>query len=190
VLQYQPRPTRVRTASRSRPPPPSCRPLPTSRHLRSTRCTCSCHPVCNAPSWRPDAGIPRATAARPPPPQGVAVGRPLPTSRHLCSTRRTCSRRPCTLPPRYRSGGEVVHSFSHSCRRAPATPLDLAIATFPQPPSIAASGAPPAPSTPPVASPELGGALQPHQLSQRQPADPLTGAPLRPIAIAAASPPR
>jgi hypothetical protein len=156
----------------------------------STRCTCSCHPVCNAPSWRPDAGIARATAARPPPPQGAAVGRSLPTSCHLRSTRRSCNRRPCTLPPRYRFGGEAVHSFSHSYRQAPATLLELAIATFPRPPSTAASGAPPSPSTPPVASPELGGAHQPQQPSQRQPADSLTGAPLCPTAIAAASPPR
>jgi hypothetical protein len=187
------RPARVQTEPRSWPHPPlSCSPrwpLPPALP-GSTRCTCSCHPVCNAPSWRPDAGIVHTTHARPLPPQGVVVGRPLSTSRHLRSTRRTCSHRPCTLPPRYRSEGEAVHSFSHSCRRAPATPLDLAITTFPRPPSTATSGAPPAPSTPPVASPELGGALQPHQPSQRQPADPLTGAPLRSIAIAAVSPPR
>jgi hypothetical protein len=87
----------------------------------------------------------------------------LPTSRHLRSTRRTCSHRPCTLPPHRRSRGEAVHSSSHSYRRAPVTPLELTITTVPRPPSTAASGAPPAPSTPPVASPELGGALQPHR---------------------------
>jgi hypothetical protein len=55
-------------------------------------------------------------------------------------------------------------------------------ATFPplhRPPSTAASSAPLTPSTPPVALPELWGACRPHQPSQRQPADPLTGAPLR-----------
>jgi hypothetical protein len=60
----------------------------------------------------------------------------------------------------------------------------------PSPPSTAASGAPQAPSTLPVASPELGGALEPHQPSQQQPDDHLTGAPLRPIVIATGSPPR
>jgi hypothetical protein len=38
---------------------------------------------------------------------------------------------PVRLPSRYRSGGEAVHSSSHSCRRVLATPLELAIATFP-----------------------------------------------------------
>jgi hypothetical protein len=129
-------------------------------------------PHVNAPSWCLDAGITRTTAAWLPPPQGAVVGRPLPTSCHLRSTRRTCSRRSCTLPPHYRSRVEAVHSSSHSCHRAPATPLDPAIAIFPHPLSTAAFGAPPAPLTPPVALPELGGALQPHQPSQRQPADP------------------
>jgi hypothetical protein len=142
-------------------------------------------PVCSASSRCPDAGPARMTAAQLP-----ATSRPtLPTSRHFRSTCRTCSHQPCTLPPRHQSGGEADHSSPHNYRRAPATPLEPAIATVPRPPSTATSGAPPAPSTPPVASPELGGALQPHQPSQRQPTDPLTGAPLRPIAIATASPP-
>jgi hypothetical protein len=88
VLQYRPlKPTApgacsdsvpIMTAAIELPSPPTtgtCLP-------GSTRYTCSCHPVCNAPSWRPDAGIARATAARPPPPQGPAVGRPLPPSLH------------------------------------------------------------------------------------------------------------
>jgi hypothetical protein len=145
-------------------------------------------PVCNASSRRPDSDLVCAIAARP-----LATSRrrcrpTLSTSRHLCSTRCTCSNRPCTLPPHHRSVGEAVHSSSHSYRRAPTTPLELAIITVPRPPSTATSGAPLAPSTPPVASPELGGALHPHQPSQRQPADPLTGASLRPTAIATVSP--
>jgi hypothetical protein len=74
--------------------------------------------------------------------------------------------------------------------RAPATPPELAIAAVPRPPSTAVSGAPPASSTLPVALPKLRCALQPHQSSQPQPADYLTGAPLRPIVIAATSPRR
>jgi hypothetical protein len=143
-------------------------------------------PVCSASSRCPDAGPACATAVRPP-----ATSRPtLPMSRHFRSTYRACSHRPCTLLPHPRSGREADHYSPHSYRRAPATPLKPAIATVSRPPSIAASGAPPAPSTLPVASPELGGALQPHQLSQPQPADHLTGAPLRPIVIVAASLPR
>jgi hypothetical protein len=145
-------------------------------------------PVCNASSRRPDSGVARATAARLPATSRRCCRPTLPTSRHLHSTRCTGSHRPCTLPPRHRSGGEAVHSSSHSYRRAPTTPLELAIITVPRPPSTAPSGAPRAPSTPPVASLELGGALQPHQPSQRQPADPVTGASLCSIAIATVSP--
>jgi hypothetical protein len=143
-------------------------------------------PMYSASSQHPDAGPACGTAARPP-----AISRPtLPTSHHFRSMRRACSHQPCTLTPRPQSGREADHSSPHSYRRAPAFPLDPAIATVPRPPSTASSGAPPAPSTLPIASPELGGALQPHQPCQRQPVDPLTGAPLRPIIIAAASPPR
>jgi hypothetical protein len=182
-------PERVRTAPRSRPPPLSYRPrrpLPAASRLHAPHMQPP--PVCNASSRRPDSSLARVTAVRPPATSRRCCRTTLPTSRHLRSTRCTCSHRPCTLPPRHRSGGEAVHSSSHSYRRAPTTPLELAIITVPQPPSTAASGAPPAPSTPPVASPELGCALQPHQLSQRQPVDPLTDASLCPTAIAAASP--
>jgi hypothetical protein len=91
------------------------------------------------------------------------------------------------LTPHPRSGIEVDHYSPHSYRRAPATPLEPAIATVAWPPSTAASAAPLAPSTLLVALPELKGALQP---IQPQPADHLTGAPLRPIIIATVSPPR
>jgi hypothetical protein len=139
-------------------------------------------PVCNASSRRPDSGLVRATAARPLATSRQCCRPTLPTSRHLCSTRCTCSHRPCTLPPHHRSGGEVVHCSSHSYCRAPTTPLELTIVTVPRPPSTAASGAPPAPSTPPVTSPELDVALHPHQSRQPTPADHLTGVPLRPTA--------
>jgi hypothetical protein len=142
-------------------------------------------PVCSDSSRHPDAGPACATAARPP-----TTSRPtLPTSRHFHSTCRACSHRPCTLAPRPRSGREADHYSPHSYRPALATPLEPAIATVPQPPSTAASGAPPNPSTLPVAPPDLEGALQIHQPSQPQPADHLTSAPLRPIVIAAVSPP-
>jgi hypothetical protein len=134
--------------------------------------------VCNVSSRCLDAGPACTTAARPP-----TTSRPtLPTSCHFRSTHRACSQRPCTLPPRPRSGREVDHYFPHSYRRAPATPLEPAIATVPRPPSTAASGAPPAPSTPPLASLELEVALHPHQSRQPTPADHLTGVPLRPTA--------
>jgi hypothetical protein len=142
--------------------------------------------VCSASSRRPDAGPACATPVWPP-----ATSRPtLPTSRHFRSTSRACSHRPCTLPPRPRSGREADHYSPLSYRRAPATPLEPAIATVPRPPSTTTSSAPPAPSTLPVASPELRGALQPHQPSQPQPTDHLTGAPLRPLVVTAVSPPR
>jgi hypothetical protein len=185
----RPRPARVRTAPRSRPPPPSCRPhrpLPAAFRLHAPHMQLP--PVSNASSGRPDYDLARATAARPPATSRRRCRPTLPTSCHLRSTRCTCSHRLCTLPPHHRSGGEAVHSSSHSYRRASTTPLELAIVTVPRPPSIAASSAPPAPSTLPVASPELGGALHPHQPSQRQPADPLTGASLWPTAIISASP--
>jgi hypothetical protein len=140
-------------------------------------------PVCSASSRRPNSDLVCVTAAWPP-----ATSRPmLSTSRHFRFTHRACSHRACTLPPRPRSGREGDHYSPHSYRRAPATPLEPAITTVPRPPSTATSGAPPAPSTLPVAPPVLGGALQPNQ---PQPADHLTGAPLRPIVITIVSPPR
>jgi hypothetical protein len=176
------RPVRVRTEPGRDHPPPSavaidrCH-LPPDFHVPHMQQLT----MCSASSQRPDTGPTCAIAARLP-----AASRPtLPTSRHFRSTRRACSHRPCTLHPRSRR--EADHYSPHSSRRAPATPLEPAIATVPQPPSTAASGAPPAPSTLPVASLELGGALQPHQ---PQPADHLTGAPLRPIVITTASPPQ
>jgi hypothetical protein len=129
--------------------------------------------VCNISSRCLDAGPTCTTAARPP-----ATSRPtLPTSRHFRSTRRACSHRPCTLPPRPRSGREVDHYFPHSYRRAPATPLEPTIATVPQPPSTATSGAPPALSTPPLVSPELEVALHPHQSRQPMPSSNCHGEP-------------
>jgi hypothetical protein len=171
-------------------PPLSCSPrrlLPPALPA-STRRTCSRHP-CATPLAGARMLASRATAVRPPATSRRRCRPMLLTNRHLRSTCRTCSHRPCTLPPLHQSGGEAVHSSSHSYHRAPTTPLVLAIITVPRPPSTAASGAPPAPSTPPVASPELGGALQPHQPRKRQLADPLTSASLRPTAITAVSPP-
>jgi hypothetical protein len=71
------------------------------------------------------------------------------------------------------------------CSTEPAASF-IAEAAFP---STAASGAPPAPLTPPIASPELRGARRPHQPSQRQPADPPHRRTPPPTAITAASPP-
>jgi hypothetical protein len=109
--------------------------VPTDRcHLpspASTRCTCSCHPVCNAPSWRPDAGIARAIAAWPPPPQGAAVGQSLPTSRHLRSTRRTCSR------PR------APYHLAIGSEEKPFTPFPTAVVKLP--PLCSSSPSPPFP---------------------------------------------
>jgi hypothetical protein len=177
---------RVRTElGRDRPPPSAvtvdrCH-LPPDFHAPHMQQP----PVCSASSRRPDSGPACAIAAWPP----TTSRTTLSTSRHFRSTRRACSHRPCTLSPRPRSGREVDHYSPQNYRRAPATPLEPAIATVPRPPSTAASGAPPAPSTLPVAPPELGGALQPHQPSQPQSADHLTGEPLHPIVIAAVSPP-
>jgi hypothetical protein len=91
-------------------------------------------PVSEASSRRSGCDLTRATAARLP-----VTSRPtLLTSCHHCSTRCTCSHRTCTLPPHSRSGGNAIHSFFPSYRRAPATPLEL-----PSPPCLGHRRPPP-----------------------------------------------
>jgi hypothetical protein len=149
--------------------------------------------VCNVSSRHPDAGPVCVTAARLPATSRSA----LPTSRHAGAADQPppprvahAPHRPILIPSSYHTATQ-----SHFPSSPLASPLPLAatratIAAVPWPPSTAAPGAPLAPSTPPVASPELGVALHPHQSSQPQPADHLTGTPLRPIDIVAGSPPR
>jgi hypothetical protein len=89
---------------------------------------------------------------------------------------------PMLIPSSYH-----VAAQSHFPSSPLTSPLSLAatraaIAAVPRPLSIAAPGAPPAPSTPPVVSPKLEVALHPHQLRQPTPVNHLTGVPLRPTA--------
>jgi hypothetical protein len=157
VLQY--RPSRFRTAgvfrlrsARQRTEPPLFRPLPASlrcrHHMsllpRKLHAPPMPPPVREASSRRPGCDLARAIATQPP-----ATSRPtLLTSCHHRSTRCTCSHRPCTLPPHHRFRGKIVYSSSHTYRRVLTPPLKLAIAAAPRPPLTAASGPPPATSTP------------------------------------------